>query len=149
MTEDLSAFSPLARGIIERNGYRVVGVDTLDAVAGALPLAMLFFAGDAERLGESDDAAVVLVELDKLLAHRVVPLIAARGDERTLQRRFRFTAFPALVFLRDGGYLGCIERVLDWQDYLAELPEILARTPHAPPAYRLPDHCAPSAAPLQ
>lgn len=145
MTQDLSAFSPLARGLIARQGYALIGADALDAVACDLPLAMLFLAGDAERLSDSDDAAVILAELDKLLQGHVTPLIAARADERTLQRRFRFTAFPALVFLREGQYLGCIERVLDWQDYLAELPTILGREPHDPPAYRLPEHCAPAA----
>ncbi|MBN8874139.1 MAG: hydrogenase-1 expression HyaE [Rhodospirillales bacterium] len=147
MTYDLSTFSPLARRIIETEGFPVVGADALDPVCAALPFAMLFLAGDASRLSESDDAAVILVELHKLLGDRVTPLVAAREDERAFHRRFRFTAFPALVFLRDGQYLGCIERVLDWQDYLLELPAILGRAPHEPPPFRLPAHCAPSPVP--
>ncbi|MDZ7894478.1 MAG: hypothetical protein U5M50_05615 [Sphingobium sp.] len=45
---------------------------------------------------------------------RAVTLVCARADEREIQKRYRFTGFPSLIFLSHGRYLGCIERVLDW-----------------------------------
>jgi hydrogenase-1 operon protein HyaE len=43
-----------------------------------------------------------------------------------------------MVFLRDGGYLGAITRLLDWDDYLERIRAILAARPHEPPPFELP-----------
>ncbi len=61
-----------------------------------------------------------------------------------MQRRYRFNAFPALVFLRGSGYLGAICRVLNWQEYLSEIASILALEPSVPPPFELPG-CVPGA----
>ena len=142
MTPDRQSHSPLLGAIIEKRGYRVVAADELDAVCGDLELAMLFLAGDHWRLAESDDVAVVLPELDRAFKGLVTPLIAARGeDERALQRRFRFSSYPALVFLRLGEYLGVVEGIRDWSEYLREIPEILTREPSPPPPFKMPAGC--------
>lgn len=139
-----AAFSPLLDGIIDRQGYRVVDAAMLDDIAPDLPLALVFFAGDANRLAESDDVAVILPELERALDGQAQVLVAARADERALQRRLRFTAFPALVFLSAGRWLGAIEGMRDWSDYCREIPEILGREPSDPPAYKLPAGCSAS-----
>lgn len=137
-------FSPLLGSILARHGYPVVGAAELDAKVAEAPLAMIFFSGDHRRLAESNDVAVVLPELDKALEGHARVLVCAREDERELQRRFRFTAFPALVFLRAGRYLGAIEAIRDWSDYLVEIPAILEREPSDPPAFKLPAGCGES-----
>ena len=134
-------FSPLLQSIIDRENYRVVADDEIDVATGALPFVMLFVAGDAERIAESNDVAVVVPELDKALQGVVTPLIAERASEREIQRRYRFNAFPALIFLRHGEYLGAITRIRDWTDYLAEIPEILSREPGDPPPFTFPEGC--------
>jgi hydrogenase-1 operon protein HyaE len=134
-------FSPLLQSIIEREGYRTVSDAELDAAAEAAPFTMLFVAGDAERIAESNDVAVVVPELDKAFGGAVMPLIAERASERDIQRRYRFNAFPALIFLRHGEYLGAITRIRDWTDYLTEIPEILSREPSDPPPFKFPDGC--------
>ncbi|MCJ2182803.1 hydrogenase-1 expression HyaE [Novosphingobium sp. 1949] len=137
-------FSPLLDGIIARHRYPVVTPEALDAEAAAYPLVLLFLCGDHRRLAESNDVAVVLPELDAALEGHARVLVCAREHEREIQRRYRFTAFPALVFLREGGYLGAIEGIRDWSDYLVEIPEILGREPSAPPAFKLPAGCGES-----
>jgi len=134
-------FSPLLQSIIERENYRVVTDDDLDAAAEPNLFTMLFVAGDAERIAESNDVAVVVPELDKAFEGAVTVLVADRDSERDIQRRYRFNAFPALIFLRHGEYLGCIQRVQDWTDYLREIPDILAREPSNPPPFKFPDGC--------
>ncbi len=134
-------FSPLLQSIIERENYRVVTDDDLDAAAEPNLFTMLFVAGDAERIAESNDVAVVVPELDKAFEGAVTVLVADRDSERDIQRRYRFNAFPALIFLRHGEYLGCIQRVQDWTDYLREIPDILAREPSDPPPFKFPDGC--------
>ncbi len=137
-------FSPLLEGIIARRGYRVVTPEELDEVAQRTPLVLLFLCGDHARLAESNDVAVVLPELEAALDGYATVLVCAREHERAIQRRYRFTAFPALVFLRSGGYLGAIEGIRDWSDYLVEIPEILEREPADPPAFKLPAGCGES-----
>ncbi|WP_346891767.1 hydrogenase-1 expression HyaE [uncultured Roseibium sp.] len=134
-------FSPLLQSIIDREGYTVVTHDTLDEMAQTHDFVMLFFAGDAARLAESNDVAVVLPELDKALGGNVTPLIVSRDSERELQRRYLFNAFPAIVFLRRGDYLGVLQGILDWADYQVQIPEILSRDPSAPPPFKFPDGC--------
>jgi hydrogenase-1 operon protein HyaE len=119
-----------------------VGEEDLDHIAAQHPLAMLLVAGDWWRLAESDDLAVIVPELDKALGHNVAVLVASREAERAMQRRFHFASFPALVFLREGAYLGAMEGIRDWQDYVAELPEMLTRQPASPPPFRMPQGCA-------
>ena len=136
-------FSPLTQMLLDTHGYALVTEDTVDDFAANNDVSVLFFAGDAERIADSNDVAVILPELMKVFGDRITPAVVARdGDsERSLQRRFRFTAFPTLVFLKGGRYLGAISRVQDWRDYLSEITEILGREPTEPPKFELPGNC--------
>lgn len=134
-------FSPLLQSIIDRHGYRVVDEDDLDEAAGALEHSALFFAGDADRMAESNDVAVILPELEKALAGALTPLVVARDCERALQRRYRFNAYPTLVFLRRGQYLGAIQGVQDWIDYLQQIRALLTSEPSDPPPFKFPEGC--------
>lgn len=130
--------SKLLQSVIARHGYAVVGEADWSTFAARHEHVMLLIAGDAARLAESDDLAAILPELVKVFGHVLTPAVAAKEAERLFQRRFRFAAFPALVLVRRGEYLGAIARVRDWADYLAEIPEILARLPSEPPPFKLP-----------
>lgn len=140
-TDNRPDISDVLQSVITRRDYPVLTIDALDAATAQEPLAMVFLAGDWWRLGESDDVAAILPELEKALGGHARIFIAARADERALQRRWHFKAFPALIFLRDGGYLGAIEGVRDWSDYLVEIPAILDREPAAPPPFQMPSGC--------
>lgn len=132
----------LIDALVERHGLPVVDDATLDAFLEANEHSLLFFPGDADRLVESADAAVILVELAKTFRGRFTPALVAKVAERSLQRRFLFNAFPAFVLMRRTGYLGAITRLLDWGDYLTEIPALLQREVSDPPPFRLPDGCA-------
>ena len=136
--------TPLIDALTRKHGFAAVNEGNVDAFLKAHAETVLFFPGDAERLVESDDAAVILPELLKVFP-RLTPALVETRAERGLQLRYRFNAFPALVFLRGDGYLGAISRLLGWQDYLSEIATILARDPSAPPPYKFPDRCAPQA----
>lgn len=133
--------TPLIDALTVRHGFAVVDEISLDGFLAANEYAVLFFPGDAERLVESDDVAVILPEILKVCGRRLAPALVAKPSERQLQRRFRFNAFPTLVFMRGSGYLGVISRVLDWSDYMAEIPAILAREVTEPPPFEFPEGC--------
>ncbi|MHB1104590.1 MAG: hydrogenase-1 expression HyaE [Devosia sp.] len=135
-------FSPVLNTMIGRHGFAVVDEATADTFAAAHEFVALFFPGDWQRLAESNDVAVILPELAQSFQGVFKPAVVAMESERKLQARYRFNAFPALVFLRNGEYLGVIKRVLDWDDYLHEIAGILMREPTAPPRFELPDGCS-------
>ncbi|WP_420411541.1 hydrogenase-1 expression HyaE [Roseibium sp.] len=134
-------FSPLLTSIIDREGLKVVDETSLDERAEQTVLSMVFFPGDANRLSESNDVAVILPELVKAFDGNVTAFVVARKAERELQRRYRFNSFPSLVFLRKGDYLGTIQGVRDWADYLLEISEILTKDPTDPPPFKFPEGC--------
>ncbi len=135
-------FSPLLQSIIKRHGYDVVGHEDLEDYTRERQYVVLFFAGDAERLGESNDVAVVLPELHNAFQNIFTPVVVARESERELQRKYRFNAFPSLVFLRRGEYLGTIQRIQDWVDYIRDIREILSSEATEPPPFKFPEGCA-------
>ena len=137
--------SPLIDALTVKHGFASVNAQSLDAFLEANVHSVLFFAGDSERLVESDDVAVILPEILKEFCGQLAPALVEKPAERALQLRYRFSAFPALVFCRRKHYLGAICRVLDWQDYLSQIAEILARQPSEPPPYKFPEGCIPAA----
>jgi hydrogenase-1 operon protein HyaE len=146
-------FTPLLQTIIDRNGYAVITAEDADSITAAEEFSVLFFAGDADRLSDSNDVAVVLPQLCAAFDGLFTPFIVHRDAERALQRRYRFTAFPALVFLRRGEYLGAIQQIQDWTDYLSQIAGILEREPSEPPPFEISKVCgapdAMSAGPIQ
>jgi len=134
-------YSPLLEGIIERENYPIVAEDNVEEFLTQNGDVILFVAGEAKRLVEVNDVAVILPELVKAFKGKLTPAVLARKSETAIQLRYRFNAFPALVFLRNGEYLGVITRVLDWHDYLIEISEILSRQAAPPPAYEFPEGC--------
>ncbi len=99
---------------------------------------MLFFAGDPKTVRDSTDVAVVLPELVNAFDGRLIPGVVAADSERDLQRRYGFTAWPALVFLRDGGYLGAITRIQNWSEYLRDISALMEAEIRRPPGFAIP-----------
>jgi hydrogenase-1 operon protein HyaE len=132
--------------LTKRHGFAALNEATVDAFLSPNAQSVLFFPGDSERLVESADVAVILPEIVKAFPGLAAAVID-KPAERALQLRYRFNAFPALVFMRRDGYLGAISGVLAWPDYIAEITAILARDASEPPPYKFPERCAPQVAP--
>lgn len=136
-------FIPLVKMLIDEHNYPVITEENHDEWTSAQDYSMLFFGGDGERLDETPDVAVVVPMLEKHFRDKFKPAVVAREAERPLQVKYRFNAFPALVFLKDGQYLGTITRMQDWTDYVSMVEEILDKTPTEPPSFKLPHGCGP------
>ncbi len=133
---------PLIERLITHYGYDELKADTLKAFVTAPGDAVIFAAGDFNRLDETADVAVVLPELIAAFPDTFrVGVTRDRETEMAVQRMYRFNAFPALVFTREGGWLGTIQRMQDWSDYLRDIRSFLASEPQDPPRFEFPDGC--------
>lgn len=139
-------FSPLIESIIERENLPVVTSETLGDFAQGNGDTILFVTGDWSRHVEVNDVAVILPEILKASNGALKAAVLGRDSERKIQTTYRFSKFPSLIFLRDGEYLGTIQKVLDWQDYITEINTILAGDPKPAPVYQFPEGCAPAPA---
>jgi len=139
-------YTPLIDEMIEKYAYPIVTEESVDAFQSANEHVVLFFTENGNNYPEANDVAVILPELMKLYKDKLVAAVVHRESERPLQRRYRFKGYPALVFLRDGEYLGTISKVRDWAEYIDEFDTLLAAQPSLPPAFDL-DNICPGSAP--
>jgi hydrogenase-1 operon protein HyaE len=115
--------------MIQQQGYPELDEATLAPFLAEQDHSVLFFTGDPTQYPESNDVAVILPELAARFADRFRVAVVVREAELPLQKRFPFSSWPALVFLRGEHYLGAITRVQNWGDYLAEIERLLGAEP--------------------
>jgi hydrogenase-1 operon protein HyaE len=116
---------PLLHRLTATLGYPLLDAVGFDAFVQAQPYGLLFFSEDPARFAESLDVAAILPELARAFP-QLAPALVGRELEKPLQRRYGFSLWPTLVFLREGRYLGSLSRMRNWDDYCARIPQILA-----------------------
>jgi hydrogenase-1 operon protein HyaE len=101
---------------------------------------VLFFPGDPATIRDATDVAVVLPELVAAFGDRLAPGVVTDvfGDGDALRQRYGFNEYPALVFVRDGHYVGTLTRIRDWADYLAGIATLFDAPPKRPPGIGIP-----------
>jgi hydrogenase-1 operon protein HyaE len=117
---------PLLERLVRDCGIPEVDAATIDAFLARDGDAVLFFSEDPKQYPESADVAVVLPELLTAFRGRLRAAFVARESERELQKRFGFARWPALVFVRDGEYVGTITGIHDWDVYIEKVQSLLA-----------------------
>jgi len=85
----------------------------------------LFIPGDPRRNLETLDAAVILPELVIAFQRAFDCALVDDAIEARLREETRALKTPGFLFFRDGQYLGAIEKVRDWSDYLARITFLL------------------------
>ncbi len=133
--------SPLIKKLSSTHKYPTLDAENYDLFVHDTDYAVLFFANNPVQFPESNDVAVILPELLKAFKQPLKAALISSSIERELQRRFRFTHWPSLVFLKRGDYLGVLSGILDWSDYLTETTRILASEPGEPPAFEIDKVC--------
>lgn len=135
---DPGALHPLLLRLVRETGAAILDVDAFDAWAGQPGAAMLVFAEDPERYKETLDLAVIVPELHAARAGRFRVALLPPAASRALASRYGFARWPAFVMLRDGRYIGAVDGIRDWDEYIAELDRLLTAPPSRPPTIGIP-----------
>ena len=133
--------SSLIDRLIQQYQYPLLDAENYSHFIFAHDYTVLFFPGDPVQFPESNDVAVILPELLKVFNQPVNAAVVGAGIERELQRQFRFSRWPALVFLKQGEYLGAMTGIHNWNDYLTEGAQILNAPVSEPPPFDLDKLC--------
>jgi hydrogenase-1 operon protein HyaE len=107
----------------QKNGFSRVDPANPEFPAG---LAALLLTDDPQRNLEVLDACVILPEALNGLSADVARLVAGPEAAPALMQRFAVARAPAVVFLRDGDYLGSLNGIRDWQEYRDEIARLAA-----------------------
>lgn len=105
----------------QKHGFVRVLADAPQFPAG---LAALLLTDDPQRNLEVLDACVILPEALNGLGADVARLVAGPEAAAALMQRFAVARAPAVVFLRDGDYLGSLNGIRDWQEYRDEVARL-------------------------
>ena len=132
--------SVLIDRLIDELGYQRVTRDNHDEFIGTDGMNVLFFPGDPNTVKDATDVAVVLPELVQAFGGQLRPGVVTDtwGDGKELKRHYGFSAYPSLVFVRSGEYVGTITRIQDWSDYLEKINQLLVAAPSRPPGFSIP-----------
>jgi hydrogenase-1 operon protein HyaE len=129
---------PLVTRLVEAFGASRLDAATLDAFVSQPGAAALFFTEDPVRFREVPDVAVVLPELRRAATRAfrigVLPPPLANANAS----KFGVRRWPAVVFTRDGEWLGNVEGLRDWTDYVAAVNELLEGPTRPLPARVIP-----------
>lgn len=131
---------PLIERLLVELGYPEINLANHDAFVATAGMNVIFFPGNAETVRDATDVAVVLPELVEAFARQIRPGVVTDvfGDGKQLKRQYGFTEYPALVFVRDGEYVGTIPRVQDWADYLSRISDLFVAPPSRAPGFKIP-----------
>ena len=130
--------SPLIQALADDHHYDVLNETNIDEFLASHDEVVLFFTENPQRFPESNDVAVILPQLIKQFGGSLTAGVVAGEAEQSLQQRYGFSAWPALVLLRRGEYLGVITGMQDWPVFVREVGTLLAAAPVRPPAFAVP-----------
>lgn len=116
---------PLYARLADDFGFPLLTPDTLDAFLAPPGRKLLVFLDDPQRVRESLDLAVIAPELASEFAGRLQVGVLLAPGAVTVARRFGFRRWPALVVTDGAGYVGAIDGLRDWTDYVGELAALL------------------------
>ena len=128
----------LVTQLIEKHGATRLDEAGFEAFVAAPGEAALFFTENPVRFREVLDVAVIVPELAAAASRRFrigvlpPPLANAKASTYGVRR------WPALVFVRAGEWLGNVEGLRDWGDYLAAVNELVEGEPRPLPARVIP-----------
>jgi hydrogenase-1 operon protein HyaE len=128
------AMHPLLARYVAELSAPALSSEAFDAWANQPGHALVFFSEDPVAYRETLDLAVIVPELAKAFQNRFRCALLLPEAARAIAVRYGFRRWPAIVLLRDGHYVGAIDGLRDWSDYVDELGRLLLAEPTRPPS---------------
>ena len=125
---------PLFAQLVARHGFAEVAAANFDAFAKTPGRVVLLFLEDPLRYKESLDLAVILPEIASAFPGRFAVGVLFPEAARAFATRYGFRRWPALVMLKDGGYVGTIDGLRSWDEYLQQTAALLEAPVTRPPS---------------
>jgi hydrogenase-1 operon protein HyaE len=125
---------PLIAQLFATHGYTEVRADNFDAFTRRAGHTLLLFIEDPIRFKETLDLAVIVPEIGRAFPGRFDVGVLLPEAARELHPRYGFRRWPAFVVLKDGQYVGTVDGLRNWDEYLAEVARLLEAPPTRPPA---------------
>jgi hydrogenase-1 operon protein HyaE len=131
---------PLIQRLLDELAYPEISLENHDEFVAVPGLNVVFFPGDPAVAKDATDVAVVLPELVAAFDGRLNPGVVTDtwGAGKALKRYYGFSAYPSLVFVRCGEYVGTITRIADWAEYLEKIDGFFAAPARRPPGFSIP-----------
>jgi len=135
---DIVASYPLVAQMFSRHGCVEVGADTIESFLAQPGHALLVFTEDPVRFKETLDLAVIVPQLQRAFPGRFAVGVLLPAAARQVQPRYGFSRWPSLVMVKDGQYVGAIDGLRNWDEYLDGLNALLEAAPTRPPTVGIP-----------
>jgi len=124
---------PLVAQLFSKHGFAEVTPGSFAAWTQASGRSLLLFLEDPGRFKETLDLAVIVPELVRAFPGRFRVGVLLPDAARALAVRYGFRRWPAFVILADGKYVGAVDGLRNWDEYLAEVSGLLDAAPSRPP----------------
>jgi hydrogenase-1 operon protein HyaE len=124
---------PLIAALFARHGCTDVRAENFDAFTGREGHTLLLFTEDPARFKETLDLAVIVPEIAQAFPGRFAVGVLLPEAARAFQARYGFRRWPAIVVLRDAEYVGAVDGLRNWDEYLTLVAGLLAGEPTRPP----------------
>ncbi|MCC7327671.1 MAG: hydrogenase [Burkholderiales bacterium] len=125
---------PLIARLFAEHGYARLTAENFAAFTTPPGHALLLFIEDPVRFRETLDLAVIVPELARAFPGRFRVGVLLPEDARREAVRYGFRRWPAVVMLTDGAYVGAIDGLRNWDEYIAAMNLLLRAAPTRPPS---------------
>lgn len=125
---------PLLAQLVSKHGFTDLRAESFDAFAEAPGRALIAFTEDPVRFKETLDLAVIVPEIARAFAGAFRVGVLLPESARAIATRYAFRRWPALVMLAEGQYVGAIDGLRNWDEYLSEIAELVVAPPTRPPS---------------
>ncbi len=131
-------FSGLLDKLAEKHGISDLDQNGFQAFMDTSGNGVVLLTEEPDTVAESWDMAVIFPELLAAIGANLRAALSRPEGARVLQTRFGLGRLPALLFLRDGGYVGAIEGLRDWSDFVTECAAMLQKPVSRAPTIGIP-----------
>ena len=137
---------PLVAQLAARHGFAELCAEAFDGWANEPGRAIVVFTEDPVRYKETLDLAVIAPELVRAFPGVFRTGVLLPDAARAIAVRYGFRRWPALVVLDGGSYVGAIDGLRNWDEYVNDVALLATAPVTRPPsvgiAVRGPGHAA-------